>query len=131
MAIEFEIVTPEKTFLSETVDEVYYPGVKGETGVLTTHTAMVGAIETGVLTYKQSGKEVKLAIGGGFSEVKEDKLLVITDFVTDVESIDTDALKAELTELEASLEGLNLTEHEDKIELIEGDIARVKAQLAL
>jgi len=131
MAIQFEIVTPEKTFLSETVDEVYYPGAKGETGVLTTHTAMVGAIETGVLTYKQSGNEVKLAIGGGFAEVKEDKLLVITDFVVAPESVKADELKEELAKLEGSLEGLNLTEHEDQIELIEGDIARVKAQLAL
>jgi len=131
MALEFEIVTPEKTFLSETVDEVYYPGLMGETGVLTTHTAMVGAIQTGVLTYKQGGKDVRLAIGGGFTEVKEDKLLVITDFVVGADSVDSSALQTKLGELEASLTDLNLTDHEDQINLIESDIARVKAQLAL
>ncbi len=131
MALQFEIVTPEKTVLSTTVEAVYFPGLMGETGILSAHTAMVGAIEPGVLKYVIAGKEEKLAVGAGFAEIKDDKLIVITDLVASADEVDSSKLSDSLAKLQASLEGLNLNDHEDQIKMIEGDIARVNAQLAL
>ena len=51
MPLDLSIVTPEKTVFSESVENVYLPGVDGELGVLPMHAGLMTALKPGELRY--------------------------------------------------------------------------------
>ena len=75
-----EVVTPEKSIVSEEVESVVAPGSEGEFGVLKGHTTFLTSLASGILRFKTaSGIEKKLQIEGGFAEVLPDKVTVLAD----------------------------------------------------
>ncbi|WP_031514167.1 F0F1 ATP synthase subunit epsilon [Desulfofalx alkaliphila] len=83
-----DIVTPEKVVFSEEVDYVVAPGSEGELGFLPEHTPLVSALKTGVLRLTQDGKTIKVAISGGFVEVKNSRVVVLADTAERADQID-------------------------------------------
>ena len=79
MSFHLAIVTPEKKVFSDVVDNVYLPGVDGEIGVLPQHAGMVTALKPGELRYLRNSQVVTLAIGPGFAEITQTKVIVLTD----------------------------------------------------
>ena len=61
------------------VRELTAPGAYGEIGILPDHAALVTTLEPGVLSYRQDGGVVRLAIGGGFAEVRDNVVTVLAD----------------------------------------------------
>ena len=61
MPFQLDIVTPEKTIFSDTVDDVYLPGSEGEMGILASHAALVAPLQPGELHYLKDGKVEELA----------------------------------------------------------------------
>lgn len=102
--IELEIVTPKGRALAVTVDEVTAPSVQGEFGVLPGHLPVVAALRTGLVTYRQGSETKKVAIGAGFAEAGQNKLLILADDYVERQSIDPVVVRKELTEVEAKLE---------------------------
>ncbi len=78
MAIQLEIVTPEKKAFSDQVEDVYLPTIMGETGVLSGHTALVTPLEPGTLKYKINGEYKEIEIGEGFMEATQTTVTVLT-----------------------------------------------------
>src|SRR5262245_64977229 len=74
-----EIVTPTGVALRENVNDVTAPSVAGEFGVLPGHLPLLAALQTGIVTYHQDGKEHRLAVAHGFVEVAHDNALLLTD----------------------------------------------------
>ncbi|MEG6617360.1 F0F1 ATP synthase subunit epsilon [Peptococcaceae bacterium 1198_IL3148] len=85
-----DIVTPEKVVFSEEVEFVVAPGVEGELGFLPEHAPLVSALKTGVLRVQQGGKEFKVAISGGFVEVKNSRVVVLADTAESEDEIDVE-----------------------------------------
>ena len=83
-----EIVSADKSFLKREVDAVRAPGVKGDFGILPGHAPMIACIDIGVLRYRVNDKMTKVAVGGGFLEVYEDKVSVLVDTAESREDID-------------------------------------------
>lgn len=79
MPLQLDIVTPEKKIFSDLVDNVYLPGADGEMGILPQHAGLVTALQPGELRYAYHGTVQKLAIGSGFAEVTQSKVIVLTD----------------------------------------------------
>ena len=102
--IELEIVTPKGRALNESVDEVTAPSVQGEFGVLPGHLPTVSAIRAGIVTYKQGNELKKVAVGPGFAEAGQDKLLILADDFADRASIDPVVIRKELAEIQPKLE---------------------------
>ena len=93
--IRLEIVTPAKKIFGEEVEFVVAPGTFGELGILPDHAPLVSDLKIGILRYKQEGQEYKLAISGGFLEVKNNKATVLATAAEKADDIDTErALKA-------------------------------------
>ena len=88
MSFQLDIVTPEKTIFSDTVEDVYLPGSEGEMGVLDMHAALVSPLSPGELRYKKDGKIEELAVGEGFVEVSDDKVSVLIDLAIGEDAID-------------------------------------------
>jgi F-type H+-transporting ATPase subunit epsilon len=77
--LRLRVLTPERGVVDQEVREVTAPGALGEIGVLPDHAALVTALEPGILSYKENGKVVRLAIGSGFAEVRDNVMTVLAD----------------------------------------------------
>lgn len=78
-SFRLRVYTPERELVDADVREVTAQGAYGEIGVLPDHAALVTALEPGLLTYKQNGRTVRLELGGGFAEVRDNVMTVLAD----------------------------------------------------
>ncbi|HCK11713.1 MAG: ATP synthase F1 subunit epsilon [Gemmatimonadetes bacterium] len=86
---QLEIVTPEKTLYSGTVEHVRAPGIDGGFGVLSGHHPMVSALGIGQLRIREEGGDERMAaVNGGFAEVISDQLTVLAETAELADSID-------------------------------------------
>lgn len=88
-----EIVSPEATLFSGTVESVTVPGVNGEFEMLTNHAPIVSILKEGNVKvvgkielkeeveakFTKSDKGVWLAINSGTIEMKDNKLIILAD----------------------------------------------------
>src|SRR5260370_24620060 len=86
--IQLEVVTPERRLLAEPVDMVTVPGLGGELGILPGHTPLISELQTGVLSYIEDGKTFQLHVSGGFVEVRDDHVPVLSEGAERPEEID-------------------------------------------
>ncbi len=101
--LTLEIVTPQRTLLSEEVDYVTIPGELGELGILPGHVSLLTNLNSGVLSYKNSSKEKKIAVHFGYAEVCHDKITVLANIAELAEDIDPVAAKADQQKAESEL----------------------------
>lgn len=84
MALQFELVTPERLVRSEQVHMVVVPGSEGDFGVLEGHAPVMSTIrsDASLEIYATAGAvPEKLAITGGFAEVNENGLTILAESV--------------------------------------------------
>lgn len=99
-ALRFQLVTPERSALDVSCDEVELPGSEGYFGVLPGHTPLIALLAIGVATYKSGAAAHSAAVGAGFAEVSGDVVRVLADFAElpaeiDRASADRDRISAE------------------------------------
>jgi F-type H+-transporting ATPase subunit epsilon len=107
MAIDnifLEIVTPSGVALRERVVELTAPSVAGELGVLPGHLPLLAALRTGLVTYKQDGKENKIAVHHGFVEVVNDTALLLTEKFAKRDDVDVVKVRSRLKEVDDELD---------------------------
>jgi F-type H+-transporting ATPase subunit epsilon len=102
--IELEIVTPKGRALAATVDEVTAPSVQGEFGVLPGHLPVVAALRTGIVTYRIGAETKKCAVGQGFAEAGQNKLLILAEEYAQRDGLDPVPLRKDLSEVQQKLE---------------------------
>lgn len=86
--MQLDIVTAERQVVNEQVDYISAPGIDGELGILPRHAPLLTALAPGELRYKKEGDEYSFAIGGGFMEVRPDRVTVLADSAEHAEEID-------------------------------------------
>lgn len=128
--IQLEVVTPERRVLGEPVDMVTVPGLGGELGILPGHTPLISQLQTGVLTYVQSGKSFQLLVSGGFVEVRDDLVSVLAEVAERPEEIDAARARSSRERLEKQLNGWSGSEEDFEIAKTELDRSLVRLQLA-
>ncbi|GJQ58864.1 MAG: ATP synthase F1 subunit epsilon [Candidatus Scalindua sp. AMX11] len=80
-----DIITPEKIVYSKEVTAIVAHGTSGYLGVMAHHTPLVTSLESGPFKITEPGeKTVKMTLGGGFMEVRKNKVVVLTDSVEDL-----------------------------------------------
>ncbi|WP_166243536.1 F0F1 ATP synthase subunit epsilon [Paenibacillus turpanensis] len=89
-----EIVTPERKVFSEPVDMISVKGTEGELGILPNHIPLVTPLRIAPVKVTQNGREKTFAIGGGFMEVRKDKVSILAESAELPEEIDIDRAKA-------------------------------------
>lgn len=83
-----EIVTPERTVLSEVVDEVVLPSVEGSMGVLPGHAPLLARLDAGEVSYRVGDERRFLAVSGGHAEVLRDAVSVLARTAERAEEIE-------------------------------------------
>jgi F-type H+-transporting ATPase subunit epsilon len=92
--LTLEIVTPERSLVSEQVDEVQLPGSEGYFGVLPGHTPLLATLQVGELWYRVGQEKHFLAVAFGFAEVLPDRVTVLAQIAERPEDIDVSRAEA-------------------------------------
>lgn len=103
MALNVDIVTPERVVFSGPANEVRAPGVHGEFGILPDHALFLSLLRAGVVTVSAAGGTQRFVVGRGFAEAGPDRLVVLTDSCEAADGIDKGAAKAALEQAEGVL----------------------------
>jgi F-type H+-transporting ATPase subunit epsilon len=120
--IRLEVVTPEKSVVSEEAQIVMAPGSLGEFGVLSGHTPFLTTLKTGALKYKdESGRERFVFVSSGFAEALPDRVTVLAESAERRKDIDIQRAKAAVERAEKRL----------REQAKEADIDFVRAKAAL
>ncbi|ABC84110.1 F0F1 ATP synthase subunit epsilon [Anaeromyxobacter dehalogenans] len=129
MALTLDIVTPEKRVLSVQVDEVRAPGVQGGFGVRLNHEPFMTALEPGRLTYVEGGREHHYAVGGGFLQVADNRVIVLADTAEAAGEIDVDRARKAFEDAQNRL--LQLTEQDEGHSAESARVRRAAARLTV
>ena len=81
-SLTLRVITPDRIVLDQVVDTAVFPAVDGLVGVLPRHVQMVAALGPGELRYGASGgtgRSEHCFVSGGFAEVHDDTLRIITE----------------------------------------------------
>lgn len=88
-SLTLRVITPDRIVLDETVESVRMPGVDGSLGVLPRHAHLVTALEAGLVVYEMpGGGRQELFVSGGFAEVRDDTVRVVTEASEPIGAID-------------------------------------------
>lgn len=117
-----EIVTPEKVVFKEEIDELIVPTVNGEIAILPNHVNLLTQIDAGEMVIKVKKKEQVLAITGGFLQIQNNNITVLSDFA--IRSEEIDAKQA----LEAQKRAEEMLK-KSKEDMSERDFAQVQADM--
>lgn len=126
-SLQLEIVTPVRRVLTQQVEEVRAPGFTGSFGVRPGHTPFVAALRAGELVAVSGGSTMVFAVGEGFCEVADDRVLVLTESADRAEEIDLERARAEVSAESEKLRGLapDTQEYEVQRARVERAAARV------
>ncbi len=95
----FELVSPEKLFLSEQAMQVVVPGTEGYFTVLAKHAPVMTTIRPGVVEVTlESGDTKRMLIRGGFADVSPDGLTLLAEYVVDLANFDLAELDQQIAD---------------------------------
>lgn len=95
------VVTPEATVLDETADFVTVPLYDGELGIGGSHSPLIGRLGFGELRLRQGPKVTRLYVDGGFVQVQDNVVSVLTNRAIPAESLDAASAEKQLAEARA------------------------------
>jgi F-type H+-transporting ATPase subunit epsilon len=76
---EIEIATPEKLVVHRQADSAQIPGKDGYLGVLAGHAALLSELGQGTLSITLGGQTESYQIDGGYVEIRDNHVRVLTD----------------------------------------------------
>lgn len=89
------VITPERIVADTTAQSVRIPGTDGSIGILPRHARMIAALDAGlVLLRKGPGVEEALFVSGGFADVRDDTVRILTSAGEHATEIDLERAKA-------------------------------------
>lgn len=83
------VVTPETTALDEAAEFVAVPLYDGELGILPGRAPLIGRLGYGELRIRNAGKESRYYIDGGFVQVADNVISILTNKAVPAERINT------------------------------------------
>ena len=77
--LHVSVISPERTLFEGEAASVVAPAFDGEVGILTGHAPMMTLLGTGTLRLGSGGGEQRFSIEGGFLQVIDNKVRVVTE----------------------------------------------------
>jgi F-type H+-transporting ATPase subunit epsilon len=124
--LKLEIVTPEEKVYSEDVNMVTLPGSEGEFGVYPNHVPLLTTLKPGELRVVKDGREIALAVGEGFVEIKANAVSILTDMALEAEKIDEAAAEKAVERAKAAMKEDHSAE---EVAAIQASLQKALAQL--
>ena len=122
--LDLEIISPEKKVYTGKVKSVTIPGTKGNLQVLYNHAPLISTFDIGIIKLVLSDDSTQIfTTSGGSTEVLDNKVLILSDTVEPIESIDIERAMRAKERAEARLK--------KKEGIVDVDRARVALARAL
>ncbi len=118
------VVTPERAVLECDATSAIFPAHDGEIGILPQRAPLLCRLGTGVLRVKTEGEDREFYIDGGFGQMVDNKLTLLTEQARGKDEIDLDAARQALKDAQ----GLST---EDGYDERQTAIQRAQVQLKL
>jgi len=120
--LQLDVVTPERTVVSEEVEIVMAPGYFGEFGALRNHIPFLAQLQPGEVKYRKGGRLEHLVVSGGYAEVLPTQVTVLATTAERAQDID---LERALAAKERAEE--RLRERRDDVDFIRAEAALQRA----
>ena len=134
MAKEFtlSVVAPDREVVAESVTSVVAPGVSGYFGVMADHLPLVAALKPGLLEYLDANNGRNFVyVGGGFVEVKGNRMTVLADEASRAKDIDLSRAEEDLEQARRALRGEDSEMSEEQaVQEVDKAIQRIRAARA-
>lgn len=79
MPLNVSVISPEKTMFEGSVDSIVAPAYDGEVGILPGHAPMMTLLGKGTLKLGADGKAGRFNVEGGFLQVVDNAVRVVTE----------------------------------------------------
>ena len=76
------VISPERVLFEGQASSVVAPGHDGQLGILTGHAPLMTVLGKGVLRLEGAGAESRFQVDGGFLQVVDNKVRVVTESAT-------------------------------------------------
>ncbi len=118
------VVTPEKVALEMEAEFIALPLFDGEVGIAPSHSPMIGRLGYGEMRIRNSGRELRFYIDGGFVQVADNVVSVLTSRAISSDAVDVEVARKQL---EAALKKPT---HTDELQAIRiREISQARAQI--
>ena len=104
-----EIITPDQTILKSEVSEVTIPSYEGQMGILKDHIPLITFLRPGLILVKDQD-EKKYYVEEGTVEFSNNKLLILTSTVHDLEKLNKNIIDGLIKDAEKKLDDTNSTD---------------------
>jgi F-type H+-transporting ATPase subunit epsilon len=135
MAVNLEIVSPERLLLSRPVDMVVIPASEGDMGVLEGHSPTIVVLRGGVIAlYEGDHITDQMYVAGGFAEVTPERCTVLANEVmapADLSREEGERRLAAAEEALAQVDGNDVVAEELALERVQSAQALIEAVDAL
>ena len=115
--IQCVVVTPERTLFDELVDFIALPLFDGELGILSGHSPLIGRLGFGELRTKSQGVTHRYFVDGGFAQVRDNVVTILTNRAIPAALVDATAASAEL-EAAKALKGTSAIDQAEKAKAV-------------
>ena len=127
MALQVELVSPERILFSGEAQMVVCRTAGGEIAFMTGHAPFLGAMGIGVVrVHREGGEVLKAAVHGGFVEVKDNRVIILSDVAELPDQIDAERARRSQADAEQWLKGGG-----DEDEDAEAQLRRAQVRLEL
>lgn len=101
--LQLNIVTPERSLVTDMVNQVNIPGSEGDLGILYDHAPILTTMRPGQLSYEKGSETVYLVVSGGYLEVTDNRVTVLAETAEFLSEIDRDRAEKSKTDAESLL----------------------------
>ncbi len=124
--LHVSIVTPESTTFDQEAESLVVPLFDGEAGILAGHAPMIGRMAPGELRIRANGAQFRFYVDGGFVQVTEGSVSVITGRSIEASKIDVAAAQKIMNETK-----IIATDKAELVELKTRIIDQARAQIRI
>ena len=104
MSMQVEVVSPERILFSGEADMVVARSEGGDIAFLSNHAPFLGTLGIGIVKINLTGGGVEhIAVHGGFVEVRDNRVIILSDVAELVDHIDLERARKAKEEAEAAL----------------------------
>ncbi|MBZ0266862.1 ATP synthase F1 subunit epsilon [bacterium] len=104
------IVTPERAIYEADAESVTLPAWDGEIGILPQHARLLARLGVGVLKVTSGGVTREMLVDGGFAQVADNQVTVLTDRASELADIDVAGAEKRVAELRGTGRGPELAD---------------------
>ncbi len=88
----FELVTPEKVLMSDSVSSVRVSGVEGDMTVLANHSPIATSLRPGYVDINSNGKTDRFFLTGGFIQITADDVVVLAESASSEDDLNSEMI---------------------------------------